>query len=91
MKKYETIDCIVEEGVATLTFNRPHLLNAMSRHMMDEIIDALHAIRENEAIAVAVITGRGRAFMAGADIKEYARQTPDAFRSFQEKEDSCMH
>jgi enoyl-CoA hydratase/3-hydroxypropionyl-coenzyme A dehydratase len=85
MKKYETIDCMVEEGVATLTFNRPDQLNAMSRHMMDEIIDALHAMRQNDAIAVAVITGRGRAFMAGADIKEYARQTPEAFRSFQEK------
>jgi enoyl-CoA hydratase/carnithine racemase len=85
MGNYDTITYAIRDGVAHLTFNRPDLLNAMNRQMMDEIINALHAITSNEETMVAVITGNGRAFMAGADIKEYALQTPAQFQSFQQK------
>lgn len=85
MKNFKNIIVTENESVATLTFNRPHLLNAMNREMMDEIIDALKMITENENIRVAVITGEGRAFMAGADIKEYAVQTGEQFKAFQNK------
>lgn len=85
MRNFNNIIVSENESVATLTFNRPHLLNAMNREMMDEIIDALEMIRENENIRVAVITGEGRAFMAGADIKEYAVQTSEQFKAFQNK------
>ncbi|MDO6432205.1 enoyl-CoA hydratase/isomerase family protein [Flavitalea sp. BT771] len=85
MRQYETIVCDVQDGVAQLGFNRPDMLNAMNRLMMDEIIDALEFITGDKQVSVAVITGSGRAFMAGADIKEYSRQTPDEFRSFQGK------
>lgn len=85
MKSFKNILVSENASVATLTFNRPHLLNAMNREMMDEIIDALKLITENENIRVAVITGEGRAFMAGADIKEYAVQTGEEFKAFQNK------
>jgi enoyl-CoA hydratase/carnithine racemase len=85
MKNFKTILVSENESVATLTFNRPHLLNAMNREMMDEIIDALELITDNENIRVAIITGEGRAFMAGADIKEYAVQTGEQFKAFQNK------
>lgn len=85
MRNFNNIIVSENESVATLTFNRPHLLNAMNSEMMDEIIDALKVIRENENIRVAVITGEGRAFMAGADIKEYAVQTSEQFKAFQSK------
>jgi enoyl-CoA hydratase/carnithine racemase len=85
MKSFNTITVTEQESVATLTFNRPYLLNAMDREMMDEIIDALKMIVENEGNRVAVITGTGRAFMAGADIKEYAVQTVEQFKAFQNK------
>lgn len=85
MNNYDTITCTVEEGVGRLQFNRPGLLNAMNRRMMDEIIHALETIMHDPTIKVGVITGSGRAFMAGADIKEYSRQTPDEFAGFQAK------
>jgi enoyl-CoA hydratase/carnithine racemase len=84
MKKYTTIALKQRDGIATLVLNRPDFLNAMNRAMMDEIIDALTEIINNSSIRVAVITGTGRAFMAGADIKEYAVQSPEQFKDFQQ-------
>ena len=85
MKHYETIDLELHDGVATLVLNRPEFLNAMNLQMMNEIIDALAIIVNDSSLRVAVITGKGRSFMAGADIKEYAVQTPEQFKSFQQK------
>lgn len=84
MKQYNTIELNIDEGIATLTFNRPHLLNAMNGNMMDEIIAALECIIKDPSVRVAVITGKGNAFMAGADIKEYAKQTSEQFKKFQQ-------
>jgi len=69
--------------IATLTFNRPEHLNAMNRVMMDEIIEGIQSINTNQNISVGVLTGAGRAFMAGADIKEYGSQTAEEFDAFQ--------
>ncbi|MBU3027932.1 enoyl-CoA hydratase/isomerase family protein [Zobellia galactanivorans] len=78
--KYE-----VSNRVAWIKFNRPDQLNAMNRQMMDEIIESLELVHSTNdgKIAVAVITGEGKAFMAGADIKEYAQQTEEEFEAFQ--------
>ncbi len=70
-------------GVLTLTFNRPDQLNAMNRVLMTEIIAALMAASADATVRVIVLTGAGRAFMAGADLKEYARQTQAEFDAFQ--------
>jgi enoyl-CoA hydratase/carnithine racemase len=70
-------------GIATLTFNRPAQLNAMNRDMMEAIIATLDTVNQDADTRVLVITGNGRAFMAGADIKEYAHQTREEFESFQ--------
>ena len=84
-KTPENVLVKIENGIAVLTLNRPEQLNAMNRQMMDEIINAIAAINANEAVKVAVIRGEGRAFMAGADIKEYGSQSAEEFISFQEK------
>ncbi|TRX60052.1 enoyl-CoA hydratase/isomerase family protein [Fulvivirga sp. M361] len=81
---YEHIEILMEEDLAFLVFNRPDQLNAMNRKMMGEIVTGIEEINLNEQVKVAVIKGKGRAFMAGADIKEYGSQTPEEFRSFQE-------
>ena len=82
---YQHILFDIKEKIAWLTFNRPEQLNAMNAQMMNEIIHALQAIdnASPHEVRVAVITGTGKAFMAGADIKEYARQTKSQFESFQ--------
>ena len=85
MKNYKNIELKIENKVAYLIFNRPENLNAMNRLMMDEIIHAIDQINQNDKAQVGVITGKGRAFMAGADIKEYGSQTEEEFASFQER------
>ena len=86
-KPYEHIIFEVSERIAWIRFNRPDQLNAMNFKMMNEIIDALETINSlpsDEAI-IGIITGKGKAFMAGADIKEYAQQTVADFNVFQNK------
>lgn len=75
---YETSDYIT-----TITFNRPDQLNAMNRRMMEEIIHAIQRLDTDPTARVGILTGAGKAFMAGADIKEYAQQTEEEFESFQ--------
>ena len=58
--------------VAWITLNRPDVLNAINMQMRDELWDALHAVRDDPDVRVAVFMGAGeRAFSAGADISEF--------------------
>jgi len=85
--QYHHILFDIKDKIAWLTFNRPEQLNAMNAQMMNEIIHALGEINvaDTGQVRVAVITGAGKAFMAGADIKEYAQQTQAQFEDFQSK------
>ncbi|MCU4176617.1 enoyl-CoA hydratase/isomerase family protein [Carboxylicivirga sp. N1Y90] len=85
MTNFETVVIEKVDKVAILKFNRPEQLNAMNRQMMDEIIEAIDLINCDEDVCVAMICGEGRAFMAGADIKEYGSQTNEEFIAFQQK------
>ena len=61
---------IVEDqgGVRVLTLNRPTKLNAMNVELVDTLIGAVRAVDLDDAVAVVILTGAGRAFSAGADI-----------------------
>jgi enoyl-CoA hydratase/carnithine racemase len=59
----------VAEGVGTLTLNRPDRLNAVDDEMAREIVEATQAMLSDRAVRVLVITGAGRAFSAGGDVK----------------------
>jgi len=64
------------DGIATVTLNRPEALNAFSKDVIKEILQALEDIRSDENIRVVVLTGAGeKAFSAGADIKAMAGMT----------------
>ena len=64
----------IEEGIATLTFNRPKALNALNRELLDEMSRTLDVVAANEDVRVLILTGSGdKAFVAGADITELAR------------------
>ena len=70
---FENIIVVVEEGIATITFNRPKALNALNSALLEELSQALDEVAGNEDIRVLVLTGAGdKAFVAGADIKELA-------------------
>lgn len=64
------------EGIATITLNRPGALNAFSREVVEEILQALEDVRNDENVRVVVLTGAGeKAFSAGADIKSMSGMT----------------
>lgn len=63
-------------AVVYLTMNRPHTLNALSVDLENAIIDSLDDIKESPSIRVVVLRGSGRAFSAGADLKERADGPP---------------
>jgi enoyl-CoA hydratase/carnithine racemase len=61
-----------DDGVVWITLNRPDALNAINLAMRDELWSALHAVRDDPDVRVAVLRGAGdRAFCAGADITEF--------------------
>ena len=81
---YECIRYETRDGVALITLNRPEVLNAMNRQLWIEFQDALEAVRLDPAVKVIIITGEGRAFSSGADLKESKTRTPEAYREYLE-------
>ena len=83
MAAYQTLTVENSGRVAVVTFRRADQLNAMNRLMQGEITEAFEALSADAGVGAIVVTGEGRGFMAGADIKEYAAQTAAEFDSFQ--------
>jgi enoyl-CoA hydratase/carnithine racemase len=65
---YEQIAYEVDGGVATITLDRPDRLNAFTSRMRDELVDAFDRVDAADDVRAVVVTGRGRAFCAGADL-----------------------
>ena len=65
---YNTILYEVEDGILTLTLNRPESLNAFNREMLTEMLDACDRADADDDIKAIIVTGAGRAFCAGADL-----------------------
>jgi enoyl-CoA hydratase/carnithine racemase len=83
VKAKSTSEVIYEKsrGIATISFNRPHALNALTREMIAETNRALLRARDDVNVRVIVLTGVGRTFCAGEDLKEDSRRTtPLEFR-----------
>ena len=81
----------VTDRIATLAFNRPEKLNALSQEVIDESIGTLRKWSADPAIGVIVVTGIGRAFCAGGDVSNMAKssdlsleQSIDGLRDWQE-------
>ena len=90
--KFLTLE--VADRVATLTVNRPDKLNALNDATIAELGTAIDQIRVDDSVAGVLLTGAGRAFVAGADISELSNQSPvlakararagqDVFRRFE--------
>jgi 2-(1,2-epoxy-1,2-dihydrophenyl)acetyl-CoA isomerase len=63
----------IEDGIATLTFNRPERLNALSTPIMEGLLHGLPRLAGDPAVKVLILTGAGRAFCAGGDVKDMAQ------------------
>ena len=70
---FETILLDIEDGVATITLNRPDKLNAFNGQMMSEMIAAFDRTDADDAVKVVIVTGAGRGFCAGADLSGGAK------------------
>jgi len=79
---YNTLILDVEDRIATLKLNRPDRLNALSKEMGEELTDAMAAVRDDPDARVLVLTGEGRGFCAGEDVRE---RPGDSHRVRQEK------
>ena len=77
---YENLALAVDDRVATLTVNRPDKLNALNAATIGELDAAIDALRTRDDVGGVIVTGAQRAFVAGADISELARQSPDDAR-----------
>ena len=73
MPSFETLLYSVEDGIATITLNRPDKLNAFNTTMMKELIAAFDETDADDNVKAVIITGSGRAFCAGADLSAGAQ------------------
>ena len=94
MSSYECLTFDVADRVATITINRPDKLNALNATTIAELGNAIDEVRTRQDIGGIILTGAGRAFVAGADISELSTQSPflakgraragqDVFRRFE--------
>lgn len=65
---YETLEVVVEQGVATVWMNRPDVHNAFNAQLIADITAACRALDADDAVRVVVLAGRGKSFSAGADL-----------------------
>ncbi len=80
-------DAIIFEKInatALIKLNRPRVLNAMNQQLWLDMLHALEEIRNDPGIKVLIITGEGRAFSTGADLKESRNRTLDDYRRYLE-------
>ena len=66
---YEVINYEVNGAIAKIAVNRPKGLNALNPQVLNELQDAFKAAEADENVKVAIVTGDGKAFIAGADIR----------------------
>ena len=79
---YKNILLEQRDNIAILSLNRPHKLNAFTFSMMEEIISALDSLDVDDSIDALIITGKGRAFCAGADLSSGQETFNPSFDDF---------
>jgi enoyl-CoA hydratase/carnithine racemase len=77
---YETILYETRERIAYITLNRPRVLNAYSDTMGDELLQAHRAFDQDDDLHVLIVSGAGRAFCSGADVRQRQLRPVDELR-----------
>ena len=67
---YQYLEYKNDQGTAWVTINRPEQRNALNRETLLELIDVFQAIDKDDSVRVAILTGAGKVFVGGADLKE---------------------
>ncbi len=80
---YKNLLYEVSERIATITINRPKVLNALNAETIEELDSAFHEVAKNDQVGAVILTGVGdKSFVAGADITELAKQGPIEGKEF---------
>lgn len=87
MEEYETIKVQErEDGISIITFNRPNRLNAIDFQFVEDLHDYLNKLENNLSIRVVILTGEGRAFCSGLDLKDgqviFKKKVPENLQKF---------
>lgn len=69
-KTYATILCDVKDEIGIITLNRPHVLNAISEQLAEDVYDALEMLERDKEVRAIILTGANNNFSAGVDLKE---------------------
>jgi 2-(1,2-epoxy-1,2-dihydrophenyl)acetyl-CoA isomerase len=93
----ETVNLLLADGVATVELNRPAALNAWNTQLGLDLLAALRRVAEDDAVRAVLITGAGRAFSSGADLKDLSGGEttpdgrPDVYKTLTERYHPIMH
>lgn len=82
---YEQIQYAADDGIATITINRPDVYNAFTPTTLGELNDALRRVRDDDTVHVVILTGAGEAFCSGADVTEmpdWSEMTKEEYAGF---------
>ena len=79
MSKFEYLNLVLKDGVATITLDRPEVYNALNDELTYEIQDALKIAKKDETVRVVVLTGNGKAFCSGQDLKSSGGEVSRSF------------
>ncbi|HEX5317373.1 MAG TPA: enoyl-CoA hydratase-related protein [Candidatus Kapabacteria bacterium] len=70
MSDYKTILTTLSEGIFTITLNRPEVYNAFNEQLTTDLLEAFKEAAKNDAVRVVIVTGAGKAFCSGQDLKD---------------------
>ncbi len=93
----QSVNVRVSDGAATIELNRPEALNAWNAQLGVDLLAALRSAAEDDAVRAVMITGAGRAFSSGADLKDISggattpNGRPDVYRTLTERYHPIMH
>ena len=93
----ETVNMRLHEGAATIELNRPEALNAWNAQLGADLLAALRQATEDPTVRAVVLTGAGRGFSSGADLKDISggdstpEGRPDVYKTLTERYHPIMH
>jgi len=88
---YKNLKYEVKEGIAYITISRPEAMNALSNQVLDELFTAFYSVSKDPLVKAVILTGEGKAFVAGADISAMHKMEPKEGRDMMIKGHNVMN